>query len=396
MKTSQEFFQTVGAYLNNDYIERLLQKRLNNNENEIFLMSAEELKKTMNLDEYFYRLMCEKNSNLPNSSLNKYLSVISRQLQMQPLLLLELPINKLDRNTLNYYLPNYNYVIRKISELETEANNIYRKLLLSPNNITYQELSKLTKFFSYNLPYNYTKMYKAMEQVAKFLLNNQKDTLHNYTYAVFLIKFFGYKKIHEDKLNDTQIIIGKLNQTTYGESTENYAIVNKELLQTATMENNTLEDKFGQRIKKDKIINGEKLYKVTEILGILHTLYHEIRHQKQKQHSENFNLDDLSYYYAAYEIINKNSEFDYKTNYKSYEIEKDANYYAWEDIEKLIKTYMPTHNLERTMKNILGHKLKEELEQITGIRTSKDKQIYLSNILLAKYLDEKIKDNPYI
>ena len=36
--------------------------------------------------------------------------------------------------------------------------------------------------------------------------------------------------------------------------------------------------------------NDERYYKATEILGILHTLYHEIRHQKQQQHSENFNL----------------------------------------------------------------------------------------------------------
>ena len=237
-------------------------------------------------------------------------------------------------------------------------------------------------------------MYKAMEQVAKFLLNNQKDTSYNYIYSKFLIKFFGYKKIYEDKLNDTQIIIGKLNHTTYGESTENYAIVNKELLQSVTMENNTLDDKFGKQIKKEKNHNGEKIYKVTEILGLLHTLYHEIRHQKQQQHSENSNLDNISYYYTAYEIINDNNEFDYKTNYKCYEIEKDANYYAWEEIEKLIKTYMPEHNLERTMKNILSHKLKEELEQMTGIRKTKENQKYLSSLLLVKYLDEKIKEKP--
>jgi hypothetical protein len=396
MKSSQELFKSVQNFLYDSSLEIMLLNRLKNNENETLLISAEEIKKVVKLDEYFYRLMYEKSPNLPNSSLNKYLTEISRELKIQPLLLLELPMYKLDKSTLNYYLTNYNYIIIKINELETEANNIYRKFLISPNNITYQELSKLTKFFSYNLPNNYIKMYKAMEQVAKFLLNNQKDTSYNYIYTEFLIKFFGYKKIYEDKLNNTQIIIGKLNHTTYGESTENYAIINKELLQSVTMEKNTLDDKFGKQIKKEKIKNGERYYKLTEILGILHTIYHEIRHQKQQQHSENYNLDDLSYYYSAYEIINNNNEFDYKTNYKCYEIEKDANYYAWEDIEKLIKTYMPEHNIERTMKNILNHKLKEELEQMTGIRQTKNNQKYLSSLLLIKYLDEKIKDNPHI
>lgn len=73
-----------------------------------------------------------------------------------------------------------------------------------------------------------------------------------------------------------------------------------------------------------------------------------------------------------------------------------SNYYAWEDIEKLIKTYMPQHKLEKIMKNILNHKLKEELQQLTGIRTTKDNQKYLSSILLVKTLDEKISENPYV
>ena len=49
MKSSQELYQKVNTYLSDDYIERLLIKRLNNIENENFLMSAEELKKTINL-----------------------------------------------------------------------------------------------------------------------------------------------------------------------------------------------------------------------------------------------------------------------------------------------------------------------------------------------------------
>lgn len=350
----------------------------------------------MNLDEYFYLLI--KNNKYKNTKqyLKKYCFEISKQLYKQPLLLLELPIYQLDKNILSQYIPNYNYIINKIKEKEIQANTIYRKLINSPTLVSYQELNELVEYLTFSIPYNDTKMNKAMEQVAKFLLKHQKDTQYNYTFTLFLIKFFGYKKIRENKLNDTKIIVGKLGVHTNGESDDNFVIINKELLKKVTMENNKLYDKHGKTIKIEKRNSISIKVEKIELLKILHTLYHELRHQKQKQHSDNCNIDDLSYYYAAYEIINKNSEFDYKTNYKSYEIEKDANYYAWEDIEKLIKTYMPTHNLERTMKNILGHKLKEELEQITGIRTTKDKQIYLSNILLAKYLDEKIKDNPYI
>ena len=394
MKLNEELYQKIKKYLDNNAIERLLHQRFYNNLYETYLIQSDELKMAINLDEYFYILMSEKKSMSSNPSLNKYLSIIQKQLQVEPLLLLELPMNKLDKNILKYYLPNYDYILKNIEKIEIEANNIYRKFILSNYNISNQELSKLVKFFSYNLPNNYIKMHKAMEQIAKFILNNQKDTQYNYIYSEFLIKFFGYKKIYENKLYDTKILLAKLDETTYGESTENYAILNKELLQHTTMENNNLEDKFQKKIKKEQTIDGEKYYKVVEILAIIHTMYHEIRHQQQQQHSDNYNFDDLSYYYGVCEIINKYDEYDYKTNYRCYEIEKDANYYAWEDIEKLIKTYMSKQQLERTMKNILYQKLKEELEQIIGVRKTKDNQKNLSSLLLVKSLDEKIKLEP--
>ena len=82
MKSSQELFKSVQNFLYNPSLEIMILNRLKNNENETFLISAEEIKKVIKLDEYFYRLMYEKSSNLPNSSLNKYLTEISRELKI--------------------------------------------------------------------------------------------------------------------------------------------------------------------------------------------------------------------------------------------------------------------------------------------------------------------------
>ena len=239
--------------------------------------------------------------------------------------------------------------------------------------------------------------------LAKYLLNNRKDTKYNYETSIFLIKFFGYKKIREEKHENVKIIISQLPSTTLGESSDNYVIINKNLLPLLTMENNLLENKFGQRTNNqynkrcqsynNYFSNNKPNY---ELLGVLHTLYHEIRHQKQKIQSEENLQTDLSYYYAAFKLINENSKTDYEINYKCYEIEKDANYKAWEDIEKLIKTYIENSQTNIIMRNILNHKLKEELEQITGIRKTKESQIYISNDLLIKYIDDKFRNNPYL
>ena len=239
--------------------------------------------------------------------------------------------------------------------------------------------------------------------VVKHLLNNPKDTKYNYEISMFLIKFFGYKKNREEKIENSKIIICKLPSETMGESSSNYVIINKTLLQSVTMENNLLQNKFGQHMNypnskeyqsyEHSFSNRKPSY---EMLGILHTMYHEIRHQKQKKQSEDNLQTDLSYYYAAFKLINENSKTDYEINYKCYEIEKDANYKAWEDIEKIIKTYIENRNTTIIMRNILNHKLKEELEQITGIRKTIDSKTYISNDLLISYLDDKFQNNPYL
>ena len=49
---------------------------------------------------------------------------------------------------------------------------------------------------------------------------------------------------------------------------------------------------------------------------------------------------------------------------------------------------MPSHDLERITRNILQHRMTEELEQITGTRKDKNNKVFLSNTLLIKLLDE--------
>lgn len=399
MENRANLYRKISQYLHSNYIETQLYNRYRNSEEEYFNMNVKDLQNVLTLDEYFYKSMEENEYNRIGSPLNKYLTIISRQLESQPLLLISLPMWKLDKNKLRTYLPNYDNIVRRINQIQSDVNNIFRKFEISPYRITDEELQKMVIFFSYTIPYANERMLRAQEILAKHLLNNPKDrnSLHNYNIATFLIKFFGYKKIKEEKLENTKIIIGNLSPGTYGESSDNYAIVNKTLLQKVLIENNTLDDKFGH---KTIYRNSQHGYPISqtyhEMLGIMHTLYHELRHQKQKNHSNSHKIDDLSYYYASFEIINETGGYDYNTNYKCYEIEKDANYKAWEDVEKLIKTYMPNQNTERLMKNVLNHKLKEELEQITGMRKTYDNRTYISNDLLMKYLDDKFRTNSYL
>lgn len=385
MENKNDLYINIRNYLSNYYIENMLQHRYLNNEIESYNITTEELKIVSDFDKYFTILIKENTKNIPGEPLNKYLTVISKQLESQPLLLLNLPLWTLDRNLLRKYIPNYDRIIARINQLQSEANYIYRKFETSPISITNNELNKLLTFFIYSIPYADSKMFKAQEILAKYILTNPKDTTNNYEVSTFLIKFFGYKKIREENLKNTTILISRLDPTTYGQSTGNYVIINKKLLQSVTMENNTLQHKFGIQ---------NKTYH--EMLGILHTTYHEIRHQVQRNHTKTKLLDDLSYYYASFKLINNNGQYDYNTNYKCYEIEKDANYKAWEDIEKLIKNYISNRNTTTLMKNVLNHKLKEELQQITGVRKSPDSKEYLSNDLLIKYLDEKFRINPYL
>ena len=387
METKTDIYPRIKNYLSNTHIENYLNTRVRNNEDVYFNCSKEQLKVISDIDEYFYLLMNENTINQLGSPLNKYIEKISKQIESNPLLLLSLPIWKLDKNKLRKYLSNYDRIMTRINQIEKEANYIYRKFELNPTNLTIEELKKLVTLFLYSIPYADQRMYKAQENVAKYLLSNPKDTKYNYEISLFLIKFFGYKKIREEKLENTKIIFSELPTETYGESTENYVIINKQLLHNVIMENNHLDDRFGRK---------QNRYIYHEMLGILHTMYHEVRHQTQRKHNKANEFDDLSYYYASFKLINQNSSYDYEKNYKCYEIEKDANYKAWEDLEKLIKTYMTNRNTERIMKNILNHKLKEELLQITGVRRTPDNREYLSKDLLIKYLDDIFRTNPYL
>lgn len=388
-----QLYDHVKNYIYNNNLEILLSNRFLNEQNANYFMSASNLRIVYNIDEYFYTLIKENKSKHSDLTLNRYLIEISKELEQQPLLLLSLPIWKLDKNVLCKYISNYDKILIRINQINTDVNNIYKKF---SNNlpISLEEFKKMIEFFTYTIPYASDKMKNAQDNVAKYILNNLYDSRYNPEMTIFLIKHFGYKKIFEERLTDTRIIIGSMDNNIYGESSDNYAAVNKKLLQNVILQDNVLEDNFGKRTIENHQYGYLTQTQGIEILKILHTLYHELRHQKQEQHSNLKKVDDLSYYYSAFEIINTNSSFDYKTNYKCYEIEKDANYNAWLDIEKLIKKYMPNKNTEKLMKNILSHKLKEELMQITGTRKTKESQIYISSAYLIKYLDNTFINNP--
>ena len=146
MLKKEGIYSNIKNYLSNNYIETALNNRLLNNENELFSISKDELKNISDLDDYFAILIKERTRNVPGGCLNKYIMTISYQLVKQPLLLLSLPLWKIDKNILRQYLPNYDSVIERINLLQTEANNIYRKFELTPHKITLEEIKKIINF----------------------------------------------------------------------------------------------------------------------------------------------------------------------------------------------------------------------------------------------------------
>lgn len=386
MKNSSTIYPQISRYLYNGYLIPQLRNRHINNESSNFCMDGKDLRNIDTIDEYFYRLMLENEPNTIGSPLNIYLNEISNQLANQPLLLVSLPMWQLEKNKLRRYLPNYDNIIARINQKNNEVNTIYRRFINNPDSITGEELKKLLLFFSYCIPYADENLKNAGEHLAKILLNMRYENIYNYYIAVFLIKFFGYKKIREDGLDDTKIIIGSMQSNTLGLSINNHAVINKLTLQRTVMRNNILNDNYG------RTNSG------TEILAIMQTMYHELRHQKQSLEAKKGLANDISFFMGARNIIHSmdNSDFDYQENYRSYETEKDANIKGWEEVEKLIKTYMSNRNVVTITRNILKYKLNEELEQITGTRKNKDYQTYISTDLLVQYLDDAFRKKPSI
>jgi len=378
MENSSKIYSKISSCLNNRYIVTQLQYRFINEEDSSYLMPQQDLINITNIDEYMYHLILENSPCTKESGLNAYLREISRQLEKQPLLLLSLPIGKIDVIRLQRYLPEINDIYARINQKNREANNIFRMFKMNPNIITSEEFKKLLIFFSYTIPYKDDSLRNAQEYLARYLLNTPPSSVPEFYVVKFLIKFFGYKKIREQNLDKTKILMARMKDTTRGMSTDdNYAIINKKLLQRVSIRNNIIKS-------RDKITTGGE-----ELLAILHTMYHEIRHQKQTEDAKKGILNDISFFMAARNVIySMDKNFDYEKNYKYYEVEKDANAKAWEDVEWLIKTYISSYNVEALSRNILRHKLTEELEKIIGIRVDKNSQSYLSIELLIKYLDD--------
>lgn len=385
MVTSSSIYPKVSRYLNNNYIVTQLQNRYRNETNPSYLMDYKDLMNITAIDEYMCRLINENVYCRPGNVLSTYCNEISKQLERQPLLLLSLPIGKLDFGVLRRYIPNIDNIWNRIKYINREANEIYRKYINYPSQVTGPELTKLLIFFSYTIPYKDEPIRINQEHFAKRILNNPPNNVNSFYIANFLIKFFGYKKCREEKLQDTKILLGNMKITTFGLSKDEYVVINKQHLQRVLMRHNNLNNV--------DIINPNGV----EILSIFHTLYHEIRHQKQSFEAKRGVLSDISFFMGARNIIySVDNNYDYEKNYRCYETEKDANTKGWEEVEKLIKTYMPSHNVESVTRNILRYKLNEGLEQITGIRKDKSGQSYLSISLLIQYLDDAIRKRPTI
>lgn len=381
---SQKFIDSanISNYLNESDINKLLDDRIKNFKDSSFVIDYKKMISLIGIDHYVCKKIYE---NEPEDACVKaYLKKVQDQLSDNPFLFYSLPISKLSKDKLKIYIPKIDEIVKYLKTKGNEVYNIYQKFEANPDKLNREEKDQLIEYFYYRVGSENKEINIAQKKFIKFLLNNAKSI--GYQALSLIIKYFGYKKCIEDKLYDTQIIIANTKEkgeNVLGISTNRAVVISKENINYTTFKDNKLENRYGYC----------EYY--TEGLGYLLTLFHELRHQKQKYEcAANLNTS-ISLYQGARQIIHSINPNDYKDNYVFSEVEKDANFYGWIEVEKVIKNYMPDVHLEEALRNIQVHKYTELIEDLCAGRKKGDKK-ELGKFMLCKYLENAIKEKPSI
>ena len=381
---SQKFIDSVdiNKYLNESDIKELLDERVNNFKDLSFMVDYTRMLSLTGIDHYICKMIF-KNEQV-NSIIKTYLEKVEEQLTNNPFLYYSLPISKLSPNQLRPYIPNIDKIIAYLKNKGNCVYNIYLKFENDPYSLNREEKNQLIEYFYYRVGTDAKGVKVAQDEFIKFLLNNA-DGL-GYQSLSLIIKYFGYQKCQEDNLYDTQIIIAdttKKGENVLGISTKKAVILSKKNINKTTFKNNKLQNNYGQT---PHYVEG---------LAYLLTLFHELRHQKQRYECDNNMETSISYYLGAHQIIHSLNPDDYNDNYMFSEIEKDANYFGWIEVEKIIKNYIPGESLKEAVHNIQRHKYTELIEDLCAGRKKGEKK-ELAKYALCKYLDEAIRKKPTI
>ncbi len=364
-------------------IVSLLEARLNNIDDPNYQMSYKELIEITAIDNYMIKQIIDDVEVLPNSNLDIYLKELRVLLNKQPLLYYQLPIKGIKIERLKKYIPDLDNIRDLIDKKVNDAKQIYMKFELAPESLNKEEKRKLIEFFTYIIPTDNKNLKNAQDKLARYLLNGAASLGVNAT--TFIIKYFGYQKAKERGLDDTEILIGNLeDKNTLGISGYSFVVVNKETISNVSFQDNKLDNMYGT-------LGGGR----REGLAVLQTIYHELRHQQQDKLAKSGDKSDISYYMATRNLLGLKDSDEYKRNYRTQAIEKDANQAAWRDLESTIKNYLPNYDKGSiTLSRIFKYGYEEFIQRELANQKDSDGNSLFASDFITKNLDEIFINNP--
>ncbi len=368
----------INKYLNDPNMVNFLMKRFSNSINNDTTINREELICVTAIDHYMAKLMLNgKSTN--NNFLGIYLDEIRKELHDCPIFYLSLPISNLPTEIVSRYIPELGNIILKINNIRKKCEDTYLKLN-NHQSVNSEDFKDLILYFTFTVKKENDSLKKAQAKLVKILIN-EYDELDALT-ATFILKYLGYEKTKEKGLDSTEILVGGLEDKCDGFSIGKEIIINKQNIKSITFKDNIYASHSGQI--KDGIV-------------LMHTLYHELNHQLDSKLCDEKKVSDRSLYYATYRIISSYyDEDDYMRNYNCYEIEKNANIFAWEDILVFMKKYMPDYNNPEAFNNIYKYMNDEiYLKKFKNKKNSQNELIFSGDYLIS-ILDKVIPRHPKI
>ncbi|MBQ2872628.1 MAG: hypothetical protein IJE89_01350 [Bacilli bacterium] len=363
-------------------IRKLLIDRTNNLEHDNFSMDYKRIITITAIDHMVCRMIV---NNSPIGIKTKiYLEELDRQLLRQPLLFLSLPIRFMDVNVLRKYLPSIDRIINICRQKKIQAQEINKKIK-NGLNVSQEELNILIKYFDYSSTKDDdSNILEAQDRLARYLLNN--ETLLGLHALSFLVKYFGYKKCRQEKLDNIQILIGDLSSygsSTYGLSSNKTITLSKDFFVQTSFLGNKLTNEFSK-------LNNGKL----EGLVCLNVLFHELRHAVQdKEHYEK-KKTDMSFAMSTRKILHENDSKEYERNYGLYNIESDANQYGWLWTREVIKDYMDVSEKDRLAIYADLYSFKYMIKKVFAAKLDADKKGRFIGCFEKEELDIYFKKYP--
>jgi len=379
---SDEYIKSVDIKkcLYESFIVNAMSSRVKNFKEKDYMVSSNSMIVIRAIDHYMCKkIVCGEEMD---SLLQSYINIIKSLSIDNPFLFYSLPISKIKSDILVKYIPDIDAFYKRLFSESKKIFKLYEKFINDSNSVSNSEFEKLVEYFYYRASNDNHGVRLAMDKFIRYLLNDKRFL--NYQELSLIINYFGYIKCIADGLTDTEIIIADIvnyNESLQGISTGKSVVLSKKLLIKSSFQNNKLENMAGD--------NGNYI----EGLAHLHALFHELRHQKQLYECSKFLRTDISYFMASKAIVYLFNKKDYIDNYSFYEIEKDANYYSWVEIENVIKNYFDDKDFHDTLLNIKKYEYSELIEAICSSRKMGRKNI-LGKYALYQQLDNAFCQKP--